>query len=168
MLKEKLNARKITRAGIIGAIYIALTLVFYPISFGAVQVRISEGLCLLPLIFPESIIGLSIGCFISNLFGNGALDIVFGTLATLLSAILTYFVGKKIKKDWLKIFVGGIFPVIINAVVIPFTFLAITESLVVYLISAFQIFLGQAISVYLVGTPLYLAISRIKKGRRTT
>ncbi|MBE5743296.1 MAG: QueT transporter family protein [Clostridiales bacterium] len=163
MLKEKLNAKKITRAGIIGAIYAALTLALYPISFGAVQVRVSEALCLLPLIFPESILGLGVGCLIANLFGNGALDIVFGTIATLVSAILTYFVGKKIKKVPLKIIVGGIFPVIINAIVIPFTFLAITESFGVYMITALQIFIGQALAVYLVGTPLYLAISRIKK-----
>lgn len=163
MLKEKLDAKKIARAGIIGAIYVTLTLVLYPISFGAVQVRISEAFCLLPLIFPESIIGLSVGCLISNFFGNGALDVVFGTLATVVSAILTYFIGKKIKKVPLKILVGGIFPVVINAIVIPFTFLAITESLGVYIISALQILIGQALSVYLVGTPLYLAITRIKK-----
>lgn len=163
MLKEKLDAKKIARAGIVGAIYVTLTLVLYPISFGAVQVRISEAFCLLPLIFPESIIGLSVGCLISNFFGNGALDVVFGTLATVVSAILTYFIGKKIKKVPLKILVGGIFPVVINAIVIPFTFLAITESLGVYIISALQILIGQALSVYLVGTPLYLAITRIKK-----
>lgn len=163
MLNQKLDAKKITRAGIIGAIYAVLTLVLYPISFGAVQIRVSEALCLLPLILPESIIGLSVGCLIANLFGNGALDIVLGTLATLISAILTYFVGKKIKSVPLKIIVSGIFPVIINAIVIPFTFLAITETFAVYLISAGQIFIGQALAVYLVGTPLYLAISRIKK-----
>ena len=163
MLNNKLNAKKITRAGIIGAIYAALTLVLYPISFGAVQVRVAEAFCLLPLIFPESIIGLSVGCLIANLFGNGALDIVFGTLATLVSAILTYFVGKRLKSNALKIFVGGIFPVVINAIVIPFTFLAISSSVAYYFISAGQIFIGQALAIYLVGTPLYLAILRIKK-----
>lgn len=163
MLNQKLNAKKITRAGIIGAIYAALTLVLYPISFGAVQVRVAEAFCLLPLIFPESIIGLSVGCLIANLFGNGALDIVFGTLATLVSAILTYFVGKMLKNVPIKILVGGFFPIIINAIVVPFTFLAITETFTVYLVSAGQIFIGQALAVYLVGTPLYLAISRIKK-----
>ena len=163
MLNQKLNAKKITRAGIIGAIYVALTLVLYPISFGAVQVRVAEAFCLLPLIFPESIIGLSVGCLIANLFGNGALDIVFGTLATLVSAILTYFVGKMLKNVPIKILVGGFFPIIINAIVVPFTFLAITETFTVYLVSAGQIFIGQALAVYLVGTPLYLAISRIKK-----
>lgn len=163
MLNEKFNAKSLTKAGIIGAIYVALTMALYPFSFGAVQVRVSEGLTLLPLLFPESIIGLTVGCLISNLFGNGVLDIVFGTLATFLSAILTYFVGRLIKKPWLKILVGGFFPVIINAIIVPFTFLAITESVTVYLITAGQIFIGQALAVYLVGTPLYLAI---KKGSK--
>lgn len=163
MLNEKLNSTKLARAGIIGAIYVALTLALYPISFGAVQIRISEGLCLLPLIFPESVIGLTVGCLVSNLFGNGALDIVLGTAATLVSAALTYIVGKKIKSLPLKITVGGIFPVVINAVVIPFTFYAISKSFAFYLLSVLQIFIGQALAVYLVGAPLYLAVTRIKK-----
>ena len=163
MLKNSFNAKSLTRSGIIGAIYVVLTLVLYPISFGALQVRVSEGLTLLPLIFPESVIGLTIGCLVANFFGNGILDIVFGTLATFLSAVLTRFVGKTIKKDWLKILIGGIFPVIINALIVPFTFLAITESVGVYLITAVQIFIGQALAVYLIGTPIYYALKRIKK-----
>ncbi len=160
MLNNKFTAKSLTKAGIIGAIYVALTMALYPLSFGAVQVRISEGLTLLPLLFPESIIGLTVGCLISNLFGNGILDIVFGTLATLSASILTYFVGRLIKKHWLKILIGGFFPVIINAIVVPFTFLAITESFVVYLITACQIFIGQALAVYLVGSPIYFAIKK--------
>ncbi|MBQ3234952.1 MAG: QueT transporter family protein [Clostridia bacterium] len=163
MLNEKFNAKFLTRAGIIGAVYVALTLALYPLSFGAVQVRISEGLTLLPLIFPESIVGLTVGCLISNLFGNGVLDIVFGTLATFLSAVLTRLVGKNLKSNAGKIIIGGIFPVLINAIIVPFTFLAITDSFMIYLISAGQVFIGQTLSVYLVGTPLYFAI---KKGRR--
>ena len=162
MLNSSFNAKTLTRSGIIAAVYVALTLALYPISFGAVQVRISEGLTLLPLVFPESVLGLTVGCLIANLFGNGVLDIVFGTLATFSSAVLTRVVAKNIKKDCLKILVGGIFPVVINALVIPFTFLAITESTTVYFITAGQIFIGQALAVYLVGTPLYFAI---KKGR---
>ena len=163
MLKLNKNSKSLAKAGIISAIYIALTLVLYPISFGAFQVRVSESLTLLPLIFPESIIGLTIGCFISNFFGNGVLDIVFGTLATFLSAILTYVCTKKIKNDWAKIAIGGIFPVLINAIIIPFTFLALTEQPIVYLVNSLQIFVGQFISVYFVGTPLYFICKKINK-----
>ena len=156
------STKSLTRAGIIGALYVALTLALAPLSYGAIQVRIAEGLTLLPLLFPESVYGLTIGCLIANLFGNGVLDIVFGTLATFLAGILTRVFAKKLKKDWLKISIGGIFPVVINALIIPFTFYALSESFIFYLICVGQIFLGQALSVYLVGTPIYLAI---KKGR---
>lgn len=163
MLKLNKNSKSLAKAGIISAIYIALTLVLYPISFGAFQVRVSESLTLLPLLFPESIIGLTIGCFISNFFGNGVLDIVFGTLATFLSAVLTFVSTKKIKNDWVKIAVGGIFPVIINAIVIPFTFLALTEQPIIYIINSLQIFVGQFISIYFVGTPLYFICKKTNK-----
>ena len=163
MIQLNKNSKSLAKAGIISAIYIALTLVLYPISFGAFQVRVAESLTLLPLIFPESIIGLTVGCLISNFFGNGVLDIVFGTLATFLSAILTYACTKKIKNDWVKIAVGGIFPVILNAVIIPFTFLAITEQPMIYIINSLQIFVGQFISVYFVGTPLYFICKKINK-----
>ena len=163
MLKLNKNSKSLAKAGIIAAIYIALTLVLYPISFGAFQVRVAESLTLLPLIFPESIIGLTIGCFISNFFGNGVLDIVFGTLATFLSAFLTYICTKKIKNDWAKIAIGGIFPVLINAIIIPFTFLALTEQPIVYLVNSLQIFVGQFISIYFVGTPLYFICKKINK-----
>lgn len=163
MLKLNKNSKSLAKAGIISAIYIALTLVLYPISFGAFQVRVSESLTLLPLLFPESIIGLTIGCFISNFFGNGVLDIVFGTLATFLSAVLTFVSTKKIKNDWVKIAVGGIFPVIINAIIIPFTFLALTEQPIIYIINSLQIFVGQFISIYFVGTPLYFICKKTNK-----
>lgn len=163
MIKNNFKAKSLARAGIIASIYIVLTLIFYPISFGGMQVRVSEGLTLLPLIFPEAVFGLTIGCLIANLFGNGVLDIVFGTLATFVSAVLTMYVGKRIKNTALKIFVSGLFPVIINAIVIPFTFLVAIESVGVYIISAVQIFVGQAISVYLFGSPIYLFLKNKKR-----
>ena len=163
MIKNNFKAKSLARAGIIASIYIVLTLIFYPISFGGMQVRVSEGLTLLPLIFPEAVLGLTIGCLIANLFGNGVLDIVFGTLATFISAVLTMYVGKRIKNTALKIFVSGLFPVIINAIVIPFTFLVAIENVGVYIISAVQIFVGQAISVYLFGSPIYLFLKNKKR-----
>ena len=163
MLNGKITSKQLSLSGIIGAIYICITLVLLPFSFGPVQVRLSEALTLLPLIFPEAIFGLTIGCLISNFFGNGALDILLGTLSTLIAAILTYQVGKKIKNVPLKIIVGGSFPVIINALVVPVTISAAVASFEVYIITALQIFLGQAISVYVIGTPIYLALLKLNK-----
>ncbi len=159
MLKN-LNAKKLATTGIISAIYVALTLILMPISFGTFQVRISEALTILPLLIPESIIGLTLGCLISNLFGYGAIDVIFGTLATFLSAILTYFVGKKVKKPFLKFVVGAFFPVIINAIIVPLIFIMTGSSNEIYILNFLSIFVGQFISVYLVGINLYYAVKK--------
>ena len=162
--KKHKTAYGLALTGIVGALYIVLTLSFYPISFGPIQVRISELMSILPLFFGEAIVGLTIGCLISNLLGNGILDIIFGTLATLISAICTYFIGKKVKNNILKFILGGFFPVILNAIIVPFTFLALTELKELYLISAIQVFIGQVLSVYGLGSVVYFVFGkRIEK-----
>lgn len=86
----------IAYAAMTAGIYTALTLVFAPISFGPVQFRISEVLCVLPIFFPAAVPGLFIGCFIANfLAGAVAADIVFGSLATLIGAAGTYMLREK-------------------------------------------------------------------------
>ncbi len=106
----------LTRAAAIAAIYVALTVIFAPISFNAIQVRISEALTILPLFFPEAVPGLFVGCLIGNIIGGGILpDIIFGSLATLLGALGTYLIGKRSLPTW----VGAIPPVAANAVIVP-------------------------------------------------
>ncbi len=164
MLKN-FTAKKLAVTGIISAIYVALTLILMPISFGSVQVRVAEALTVLPLFFPEAILGLTVGCLVSNMFGYGVFDIVFGTIATFLSAVLTYYAGKKIKNETLKFVVGGFFPIILNAIIIPFIFILTGNTEQVYLINFLTIFIGQLLSVYGVGVTIYLAIKnrKIKK-----
>ena len=78
----------VTRAALIAAIYCLLTMIFQPISFGAVQFRIAEALTLLPVIFPEAVSGLFAGCLMANLLGGGVwFDVVFGAIATLLAGL---------------------------------------------------------------------------------
>ena len=146
--------------GIIGALYTVLTLAFYPISFGAIQVRVSELMAILPLFCGEAVLGLTIGCLISNLLGNGLLDIILGTLATLISAVCTYVIGKKIRQYVLRFVLGGFFPVIINAIIVPFTFLAITSLKELYFISAIQVFIGQFLAVYVIGGIVYFVFGK--------
>ena len=82
------NTYFLAYGAVIAAIYVALTMAFQPISFGPVQFRISEALCILPFFTPAAIPGLFVGCFLSNLFcGAAGLDIVFGSLATLIGAV---------------------------------------------------------------------------------
>ena len=82
--------KKIVQGALIGALYAALTLVAAPISFGLMQVRISEALCILPFFTPAAVPGLFVGCVVANLLGGAALyDVIFGSLATLLAAVFT-------------------------------------------------------------------------------
>jgi uncharacterized membrane protein len=100
-----------TRAAMIGAIYALLTVLFAPISYGMIQVRISEMLMILPYFTSAAIPGLFVGCFIANIYGGqGILDIVFGSLATLLSA----YIVSKISNKYLV----PLPPVIINALIV--------------------------------------------------
>ena len=79
---------RITQGAVIAALYVVLTMVFAPISFGPVQVRIAEALCILPMFTPAAIPGLFIGCLIANLIGGGIiLDVIFGSIATLIGAV---------------------------------------------------------------------------------
>ena len=84
----KFTPRNLAFAAVVGAAYCALTLLLAPISFGAVQFRVSEALCILPAFLPGSAWGLWLGCALANFFGGyGVPDIVFGALATLGSSL---------------------------------------------------------------------------------
>jgi len=166
MKKIKFTTKQLARAGIIATLYAVLSIVLSFISYGPIQVRISESLTILPLLFPESIYGLTIGCLISNLFGNGALDIIFGTIATLIAAILTNIIGKFIKNKYARFFVGAIPPIIINAVVVPFVILVQTELKELYFITFVQILIGQAISVLVIGFFVYIVLDKLESEKR--
>lgn len=112
----KTGIKQITRASAVAALYIALTLIsnMLGLANGAIQLRLSEALCLLPMIFPESIWGLFIGCLLSNILtGCVVWDIIFGSLATLLGAYLTYRLRRHTA-------LAVIPPVASNALVVPF------------------------------------------------
>jgi uncharacterized membrane protein len=164
MLNNKKSVgTRLAKTGIIASIYIVATMCLPFASYGSIQLRFSEALTILPLFMPESIVGLFIGCLIANIIGNGVLDVVFGSLATLIAGILTYFIGKLIKNEAVRFIVGGLPPVIVNAFIIPFTFLAITELESLYWLNVLTIFIGQFLAVYVFGTLLYLAIKKFYK-----
>lgn len=113
-MKEK-STLFLVQAAAIGAIYVVLTLLFAPISFGEVQIRVSEALTVLPYFTPAAIPGLFVGCIIANFLG-GALpvDILFGGIATLIGAVFTCKL-RNIGK-W----TAPIPPIISNTVIVPF------------------------------------------------
>ncbi|MBE6990487.1 MAG: QueT transporter family protein [Ruminococcaceae bacterium] len=89
---NKLTTRRIATAAVVGALYTVLTVFgsVFGITFGPIQCRFSEALCVLPFLFPETAWGLGIGCLISNILSPyGVLDMVVGSLTTLVAALLT-------------------------------------------------------------------------------
>ena len=162
------STRRLCRAGIIAALYVALTYAFMPFAFGPIQIRPAEALCILPLFFVEAVPALWIGCMLSNLASPYFLyDVVFGSLATLFAALATYMVGVFIKKDGVRFAVGGIFPVLFNMIIIPAILVFLYEeggdSLALsYFTFAGSIALTEAIWVYALGAPLYSIIKRLK------
>ena len=83
MNMKNLSVRRLVRCAVIAAVYVVVCLVLAPFSYGAVQVRVAEALCLLPVFGAEYIVGVTLGCFLANLLGSTVVDVVFGTLATL-------------------------------------------------------------------------------------
>ena len=105
----------LAEAAVIGAIYVVLTLLFAPLSFGEVQIRFSEALTILPFCTPAAIPGLFIGCIIANLFGGAIpVDIIFGSIATLIGAVFTY------KFRNYNRFLAPLPPIAANTVIVPF------------------------------------------------
>ena len=105
----------LVQAAAIGAIYVVLTLLFAPFSFGEVQVRISESLTILPFFTPAAIPGLFVGCIIANILGGAIpVDIIFGSIATLIGAVFTY------KLRGCSRFLAPVPPIVANTVIVPF------------------------------------------------
>ena len=138
----------IAQSAIIAALYAALTIVLAPISYGPIQVRISEMLTVLPFLAPSAIVGLPIGCIVANIYGGlGIYDIVFGSLCTLIAAVLTYFLGK-IKKPIL----APLPPVVVNAFGVSLYLHFLFK--MPYFLTVSYIALGETIACYVLGYPL--------------
>lgn len=144
----------VARAGIIAALYFALSVALSAISFGPIQFRISEILVLLPLIFPEAVAGLTIGCFFTNFFFSpfGVFDMVLGTLATLIGAIGTYLLRR-------RPLLSTIPPIVANTLLVPLIFV-LNDATSVYYISMFEILASQLITCLVIGLPFTFALKK--------
>ena len=150
---KNITTKMMAQGAVIAAVYVVLTLAFAPISFGAVQFRISEALCILPFFTVAAVPGVSIGCLLANILAGAALpDIVFGTLATLIGAILSYRLGNISK--WLVC----IPPILANAIIIPFVlkFAYGLTDLIPYMMLTVGI--GEVLAVGVLGNLLMLAL----------
>ena len=159
----------ITRAAVIAAIYVALTVIFAPISFNAIQVRIAEILTILPFFLPEAVPGLFVGCVIGNILGGGILpDIIFGSLATLIGAVGTYMLGRKHSPVW----IATLPPISANTVIVPFV-LYVGYGLkgstpAVILFYALTVCIGEVISCGVGGVLLAYLLKKIPLNRSSS
>lgn len=182
-IKMRWTVRQITLAAVIAAAYIVLTLPMAQFAFGPVQFRLAEALAVLAVITPAAIPGLFLGCLLANTLNPqslGLIDIFFGSLATLVSAWLTWRLTRSIlqKKNaqpeildqnrqrlkGLERIIVLLPPIVVNAVVVGFylPFLLPDQSITVGLIAGFMlsILLSQSVVILLIGIPLLLALEK--------
>lgn len=153
------STKFLTHAAIIAALYVVLTAICTALglSSGAVQLRFSEALTILPMFTPAAIPGLFIGCIISNLLAGGMVfDIIFGSVATLLGAVGTYMLRKKSK------YFAPVPPIMANTLIIPFILQFVYNfpgGLWYFFITVFA---GELISCGIFGMLLYRALEKRK------
>lgn len=172
MSRKSITLRCLAEGAMIAAMYTALTLVIPAASFGMSQFRVAEILTILPIFTVSAIPGLTVGCMISNIIGlsiganlAGTWDILFGPLATLIAALLTYYL-RKIKWAGLPI-LSTLPPVLINAAVIglELTLVLFTFTWKNYAIAFFSVGIGQLAACTVCGLLLFVMLNRTGAAR---
>ena len=154
--KKGITTGRIVRAGLIASIYCVMVLVFAPLSYGPIQVRIAEALTLLPYLWVEAIPGLFVGCVIANFAGGfGIADVIFGSFATLVAAWIT---GKMP-----NVYLAALPPVVVNMLVVG-AMLSVVLELPFYS-TALYVGAGQAVACFGLGVPLAIYIEK-KAGKK--
>ncbi len=158
MKQNRFNTAFITRAGLIGALYIALTFVsqFVGLASGAIQFRLSEALTILPMFTSAAVPGLTVGCILANLLTGCAMwDVVFGSFATFIGAVGTYLLRKTGKP-----LLGCLPPIISNMIIVPIVLMKVygVEDAYPYLV--FTVGVGEVVCCGILGVLLYRALRR--------
>lgn len=144
----------ICQAAVIAALYVVLTYVFSAFASGVIQVRVSEALTILPAFTPAAIPGLVIGCLLSNtLTGCVLLDIIFGSVATLIGALGSYALRRH---TWLV----PIPPIVSNMIIVPFVLRYAYGATDAFPFMIATVGAGEIISCYLLGMLLYGALKK--------
>ena len=161
-MKDMKNVYSLARAAMIAAIYVVLTLLFAPISFGAIQFRIAEALMLLPVLTADAVPGLFIGCLLANLLGGGVwFDVVLGSIATLLAAI---FARKWRDRPLLAAFSPVLFNGLIVGPVVYFAYVrapGAPVSVPTLLFNMATVAFGELVVCYVLGLLLLYALKRL-------
>lgn len=156
------STRKLTRGALIAALYVGLTYVstVFGLSSGAIQFRISEALCILPIFMPEAIPGLFIGCILANILSGCVLwDIVFCSIATLIGALVAYALrGVPEKFKW----VCTLPNMIANMIIVPFVLIYAYGVEAGYFVLALSVGIGELVCGVIGGTALYYSAKDAK------
>ncbi len=171
--ENRINLRFFARAAIIAAIYASLTIGLAFISYEANQIRVAEALTVLPFFYSEAIIGLFLGAALANLFSPfGLIDVIFGSLLTLIAAVFTYYVGRIFRPRLksrsyvaLTLFLAPLFPVLFNAFGVSYYLLRFgLLSGYTYWGVMLSILAGELVACYLMGGPiLAVLVDRYRK-----
>lgn len=150
----KASIKTMVSTTITAAIYVAVCFVLAPISFGPIQLRFSEMLCLLSIDFIWGYLGVILGCFISNTFlgGLGVIDMVFGTLATVIGCGLAYLFRNKRINGYPLFSVLCI--ILCNGIIIGIELGVIFNTIDLIPLYILQVLIGEAI-VLIIGLPIY-------------
>ena len=172
-------------AAMTGAAYAVLTIALAPISYAAVQLRVSEALCILPYFFPSTAWGLFVGCFLANLITGNIFDILFGSLATLGAGLLTAYLGRRARRALADPAVPSLdvrsyapsqllacfMPVIFNAVIVGAVITGAYEGMNIFrhfglfLINGAWVGLGELVALFVIGFPLMRYLPTLKSFR---
>ena len=152
----KMTTRKIALCGVTAGLYAAITLLTSSFAYGPVQFRVAEALAVLCCFEPSMVIGVTLGCFIANIFSTvSALDMVVGTLATLLACLCMV----RCRKAWLAVLPNVIFNAVIIGVLIAGTS-APDAFWRMFLISGLQVAFGELAVMTVLGVPLFVYLKK--------
>ena len=169
-MQEHGKIKRMAYAAVIGAAYAALTMVLAPISFGPIQMRVSEVLCVLPFFFLSATWGLFIGCMIANLISAaGVWDVVFGSLATLGSCLCIQALGQRGRgaRSWPRIVLAMLMPVVWNAVIIGLLLALFyaekgKAKIVLFFLYGAEVGVGELAVMFILGLPLMRWLPKAK------
>ncbi len=151
---ESVSTRRITRVGVLAALYVVLTLGLSFMSYQSIQFRIAEMLMLLCLFSKDYVIATTLGCLIANIFSPvGAVDVVVGTLATLFSGLCIYLLRKKLNP-----LTASFFPVLFNAVFVGIELKVMLDAPL--LLSMGQVAVGEIVCITIVGNIILAALKK--------
>ncbi len=157
-----MTTKKLVQGALIGALYAALTLAFAPISFGLLQVRVSEAFSVMPHFTAAAVPGLFVGCLAANLIAGAPLyDVIFGSLATLTAAGMTFWLRRRNMSKWL----APLPAVLVNALAVGalMSLVYYPPGEVPYWMGAAYVGAGQAVACYGFGMPLLYLLERYGK-----